>query len=210
MSARDARVARESQALPVMAALAGLFRGGGLLPGSAYSVMDGGLLLAALLAEASKGAWCAVVGMPELGVEAAAQVGVELRRLVLVPYPGSQWLKVAAAVAESLPMVAVRPAGRVRDGDAARLAARLRDKGAVLLVVGPWPQAEAVLSVGEPRWHGLGDGHGCLRSREVVVTAVSKRAPGPRSVRLLLPDDTGAVTALSTVATVSVDLRKAG
>ena len=72
-----------------------------------------------------------------------------------------------------------------------RLAARLRDRGAVLLVQGPWPQAEAVLEVGDPMWTGVGRGHGYLDGRAVTVTASSRRWPRPRRERLLLPDASG-------------------
>jgi hypothetical protein len=92
---------------------------------------------------------------------------------------------------EVLPVVAVRPATRVREADAARLAARLRDKEAVLLVAGEWPQAVARLDLAEPGWSGLGAGHGYLTGREVTVTVTAKRAPAPRSTRLVLPDGSG-------------------
>ena len=59
-----------------------------------------------------------------------------------------------------------RPCGRLRDGDATRLMSRLRDRGGVLLVHGPWPRAEARLSLGEVRWSGVGAGSGHLTSRE--------------------------------------------
>lgn len=133
--------------------------------------------------------------MPRLGAEAAEALGVELSRLVLIPDPGARWLAVAATVAEVLPVVAVRPAGRVADGEVSRLAARLRDRGAVLLVQGPWPQAEAVLDVADAEWTGVGDGHGCLHSRTLTVTVQSRRSPVPRRARMLLPDSTGALGA---------------
>ena len=105
------------------------------------------------------GSWCAVIGMPELGAEAAESLGVDLGRLVLVPDPGPRWLAVTATIAEVVPVVAVRPPTRAADGEVARLAARLRDRGTVLLVQGPWPQAEAMLEVGDPEWTGVGRGH---------------------------------------------------
>lgn len=180
------------QLLPVPPELAALLPDGGLRRGAAYSVNSAGALLLALLAEPSReGSWCGVVGLPEFGVEAAELAGVQLNRLVLVPQPGERWLSVVAALAEVFGVVAVRPQGRVRDADASRLAARLRDRGTVLLTVGPWPQAVATLTLERPRWDGLGAGHGYLAGREVTVTVTSKRAPGPRSVRLLLPDGDG-------------------
>lgn len=189
--------AHRARPLPVPRALAGLLPGGGLVPGSAYTVAPG-LLLLALLAESSReGSWCGVIGMPELGAEAAEQAGLNLERLALVPRPGERWFTVLAALAEVLPVVAVRPAGRVRDGDAARLAARLRSSGTVLLVAGPWPRAEATLSTSAPHWSGVGAGHGYLTTRDVLVSVASKRFPVPRQVRLSLPDAAGALSEAS-------------
>ena len=186
----------DAPVLPVHPALATLLPGGGLRPGSAYSLPRSTSVLLALLAQPSQaGSWCAVIGMPRLGAEAAEGLGVELSRLVLVPDPGARWLAVTATVAEVLPVVAVRPSGRAADGEVARLAARLRDRGAVLLVQGAWPQAEAVIDVGEPRWSGVGRGHGYLSGREVTLTSSSRRWPRSRRARVLLPDAAGHVSA---------------
>ncbi|WP_100811118.1 MULTISPECIES: hypothetical protein [unclassified Microbacterium] len=178
--------------LPVHPLLAELLPEGGLRPGSSYAISASPSLLLALISTASQaGSWCAAIGMPTLGAEAAASFGVDLERLVLIPEPGQRWLAVAAAVAEVLPIVAVRPQGRARDGDVARLSARLRDRGTVLLVLGDWPGADALLSVSEPYWSGVEAGHGYLEGREVTVTASSRRSPVPRSARMLLPGPDG-------------------
>jgi hypothetical protein len=180
--------------LPTHPAFASLLPGGGLRPGAAYSLGSSASLLLALMARPSQdGSWCAVVGMPELGAEAAESLGVDLARLVFVPDPGPRWLAVTATIAEVAPVVAVRPPTRVADGQVARLAARLRDRGTVLLVQGAWPQAEATLDVGDPQWSGVGRGHGYLAGREVTVTAASRRWPRARRERMLLPGADGHV-----------------
>ncbi len=181
---------------PVHPELARLLPDGGLKPGGAYTVTGGSLLLSLLAPPSQEGTWCGVVGMPDLGAEAAEQAGVALERLALVPSPGGHWLSVVAALTEVLPVVAVRPQTRVAEADAGRLAARLRDRGAVLLVAGEWPRVEATLSVGEPRWHGLGSGHGHLTERAVVVSVATRRSPIPRSARVMLPGPTGTLAAL--------------
>lgn len=189
--------------LPTHPAFTGLLPGGGLRPGSAYSLAPFMSLLLALLARPTQeGTWCGVIGMPELGAEAAERLGVDLDRLVLVPDPGPRWLVVAATLAEVLPVVAVRPPGRVMDAEAARLGARLRDRGAVLLVQGHWPQTEATLRVSEPEWSGLGSGYGYLAGRALTVTAASRRWPVPRKARMLLPDAEGAVSTLQDVSSL--------
>jgi hypothetical protein len=184
----------DAPVLPTLPALAALLPGGGLRPGAAYSIAPSASLLLALLARPSQeGSWCAVVGMPELGAEAAEQLGVDLSRLVLIPDPGARWLAVTATVADVLPVVAVRPGGRVGDAETARLSARLREKGTVLLVQGVWPQAEASLGIDTPEWSGVGDGHGYLTGRTLTVSVTSRYRPLPRRARMLLPDDTGGV-----------------
>lgn len=193
-----------SRVFAVPPELAGLLPDSGLRPGSAYALAGAGALVHALLAVPSRaGTWCGVVGMPELGVEAAQQAGVVLDRLVLVPEPGPRWLSAVAALAEVLGVVAVRPGGAVAPADAARLASRLRDREATLLVVGEWPRAEAVLRVEEPLWSGVGDGYGNLTQREVTLTITSKRMPRPRSARLLLPGPDGQLGPAATTATTT-------
>ena len=187
----------DAPVLPVHPALASLLPGGGLRPGAAYSLPRSTSVLLALLAQPSQsGSWCGVIGMPRLGAEAAEGLGVDLSRLVLIPDPGARWLAVTSTIAEVLPVVAVRPSGRAADGEIARLAARLRDRGAVLLVQGPWPQAEAVIEVGEPAWEGVGRGHGYLSGREVTLTSSSRRWPRSRRARVMLPDAAGHVSAV--------------
>lgn len=187
----------DAPVLPALPALAALLPGGGLRAGAAYSIAASSSLLAALLAAPSQaGSWCGVVGMPQFGAEAAEGLGVDLSRLVLIPEPGARWLAVTATIAEVLPVVAVRPAGRASDGDVSRLAARLRDRGAVLLVQGPWAQAEASIGLADPDWTGLGDGHGYLSGRELTVTVTSRRSPVPRRGRMLLPAVDGGLVPL--------------
>src|SRR5215203_6033889 len=149
--------------LPVLPALEPLFATGGLRRGSAVAVRGSASLLLALLAGPSRrGAWCAVVGMPGLGLGAAAEAGIALERLALVPDPGRDWTAVAAALLDAMEVVVVAPRGQVPDGEVRRLAARARQRGAVLVPYGAvrWPGAELRLSLAAGIWEGLGDGSG--------------------------------------------------
>ena len=200
----------DAPVLPTHPALAALLPGGGLRPGAAYSLDPSLSLLLALMARPSQeGIWCGAIGMPELGAEAAERLGVALEHLVLVPDPGARTLGVAAMLAEVLPVVAIRPGGRAMGAEVSRLAARLRDRGAVLLVQGPWPQAEATLRLSEGEWAGVGNGVGYLAGRTVTVTASSRRWPVPRKARLMLPapDGTVAVAPAASEARGAVDAR---
>jgi hypothetical protein len=192
--------------LPTHPAFSPLLPGGGLRPGAAYALASSTSLLLALMARPSQdGVWCAAVGMPDLGAEAAERYGLDLERLVLVPEPGPRWLAVTATIAEVVPVVAVRPptgrgVGSAPGAEVSRMAARLRDRGAVLLVQGEWPQVEAAIEVGDPRWSGLGRGHGYLGDRELTVTVRSRRSPVPRSARMLLPAADGSISAVTAPA----------
>ncbi len=100
----------DAPVLPTHPAFTSLLPGGGLRSGSAYAIARSMSLLLALMARPSQdGAWCGVVGMPELGAEAAEKYGLDLDRLVFIPDPGPRWLAVTATIAEVLPVVAVRP-----------------------------------------------------------------------------------------------------
>jgi hypothetical protein len=172
--------------LPTHPALAPLLPGGALRAGVAYAV-PGSLTLAmvALAGPSAAGAWCGVVGVPDFGVEAAAGFGVDLDRLVLVPQPGEHWLAVAAQMADVLPVVLIRPPARAAaPSETARLASRLRQRGATLLVLGEWAQAEATLEIGASSWIGLGAGSGYLAGREAVVSVTARNISSEHRIRL--------------------------
>jgi hypothetical protein len=182
----------DARLIPTHPAIAGLLPGGGLHQGTAYSIDGSAMLLMTLLAAPSAaGAWCGVVGVPEFGVEAAQKFGIDLERLVLVPHPADQWLTVTAAIADVMSVVVTRPPRRATESSVARLAARLRQRGATLLVLGPWPSTSAMLSISHGQWHGIGNGHGHLAAREVTVTVTDRVSGRPRSAQLLLTGDEG-------------------
>jgi hypothetical protein len=179
----------DTRAIPTHPAIAQLLPGGSLRQGAVYSVAHSATLIMALLAGPSAaGSWCGVVGVPEFGIEAAGSFGIDLERLVLVPDPGDQWLAVTAAVADVMGVVVLRPPKRASDGNLSRLAARLRQRGSTLIVLGSWPQSEAMLSLSESEWSGIGVGHGHLAARQVTVTVSTRFEGRPRSARLWLPD----------------------
>ncbi|MTE23799.1 hypothetical protein [Microbacterium sp. ZXX196] len=204
MQRRTARV----DALPVADALAPLFPEGGLRPGAAYVLPDSAALVLALLGAASReGSWAAVIGMPDLSAEAAEGYGVVPARLALIPDPGERWLQAVSSAAEVFPLVTVRAPRAATPAETARAAARLRDRGSVLLVVGDWHGADTTLALSSPEWRGLERGHGLLASRAVTLTASARRAPRPRTARVLLPGPTGGVERLAPPATARGHLR---
>ncbi|GGO86312.1 hypothetical protein GCM10011584_08320 [Nocardioides phosphati] len=145
----------------------------GLRAGATYAVTGSLTLALVLLAEAcSQGAWSAVVGLPGLGLEVAARMGLDLERTLLVPAPGEQWATVVAALAEIVPVVLARPV-RLAPTEASRLTARLRERGCTLLLTEPpaatWSGVQATLHASPAGWRGLGAGHGCLLERRLAV-----------------------------------------
>lgn len=182
--------ADDENCLPLPAALQGLFPSG-LRRGWTITVDGSSSLVLALLAETSKKqGWCAEVGSPLLGSTAAAEAGIVLERFVRVAEPGEQWATVAASLLEAFDVVVVHPprGSRVAAADMRRLSARARERDAVLLVTGAWEGAMVGLSITGQRWHGLGGGHGYLRSREIEVSALGRGAAvRPRQAQLWLP-----------------------
>lgn len=210
----------EHSLLPLDPAFAALLPEEGLQTGTSYTVSPSPSLVLALLSAASqKGHWCAVVGMPTLGVEAAAAFGIDLTRLILVPSPGERWLAATSALAEVVPLIVVTPGTRARDADVSRLNARLRDRGCTLLVTESpgsprWPQSEGTIRLHDPHWHGLGAGWGLLSECTVTVTAHTRHTPRSSSVRVQLPGGHGTLEAvgaeLTALPALSPEIATAG
>src|SRR4051794_30032954 len=174
-----------------------------LRTGGCYEVDSAGLAMALLAAPSQEGAWSAVVGADDFGVEAAAEMGIDLARTVLVPDPGDLWLEVTSALVDVVTMVVLRPPGQVSARAASRIAARLRKRSATLVSWGPWPGAEASLSLQGSTWSGVTHGHGRLRTRRVVVDVRRGSAP-PRRTELWLP---GQAAPIDRVDVAGPDLR---
>jgi hypothetical protein len=201
----------DEHVIEVLPAMATLLPEGGLRAGSTYGIDGSTALTAALLAgPSSDGLWCGVVGMPGFAAEAAAALGCDLDHLVVVPWPGRDWINIVATLIDAMTVVVVRPLGHVSDGEAARLGARLRQRDAVLIACGPWPRTETRLSVLSSAWQGLGTGHGHLTSRRVTIGVAGRGSrrqrrpgkPGATGVELWLPDPTGQVRLVDETARV--------
>lgn len=174
-------------------ALSGLLQ---LQTGGIYAVTSASVVALLMAGPSSEGAWSAIVGTGELGAEAMAMAGVVLDRVVVVPDPGEAWLEVVAALVDVLSVVVVKPPptpGGLAAKDAARLAARLRTRGAILIALGDWPRCDVRLGLTEVEWHGIGrsaggpqGGHGHLRARQATVEATRGTAPARRQ-RVWLP-----------------------
>lgn len=157
------------------------------------------------------------VGWDWVGLVTAHELGVPWERLVLVAAPEDRRLRVSAlsVAVDAFDVVVVCSTHPVGAGDARRLAARVRERRAMLIVVdglepertersqrGPrarsaswWPEVPDVeLRVARGSWEGLGCGHGRLQARWVEVEATGRgRLTRPRRIELWLPATTGGV-----------------
>jgi len=182
--------------LPVAEDLGHLLPRGVLTRGSVVGVSGPGAvsLTVALVAAASQqGSWSGWIACADLGWAAVADAGVDLSRVVAVPeVPAGEWATITAALVDAVDVVVTSPAQTVRAVDARRLAARIRERGGVLVVTAPrqrWPyEPDVHLRCEGGRWEGVGRGFGHLRARRLTVVGGGRRGAAlHRRVDLALP-----------------------
>ncbi len=200
--------------LPVEPALARLFPDAGLRRG--HVIGCGGIAARTLgLAVATRavvdGAWLAVVGIDDFGVEAAVELGIPAERVVTVAASSQhEWAERVAAAADGFELIlTVPPPGAARAMRKVRQ--RLQARGSVLVTVPP----TAVLTGGTSGsvfgdgvdieinadggdWVGIGDGHGRLTARRVEITASGRRVPRPVTLGCWLPGPDGRIDIVQT------------
>jgi hypothetical protein len=185
------REAWDRPALPLAAELDQLLPEG-LRRGQVVSVTGATSLMIALAAEASRaGSWTAAIGMPTVGVVAAARRGIELSRLALIPHPGAQAADAVGACVDGMDVVLLGERLALSDADRRRIGARARERGCVIIAAGEWPAAHARLNVESSMWSGLGAGDGRLRERELTVAVSGRRTGAVQRVRVLMDADPG-------------------
>jgi hypothetical protein len=201
-----------SQVLPVIDALTPLLPGRGLqrgtvllvdtAPGKSSGAEGAGgattLSMALVAAASAAGSWCVAVGFGDPGIVAMEELGVDLGHLAMVPRPGHNWAGVVATALEGVDIVLIRLPFPARPAMARRLAARARERRAVLVVLAAeraWPEGpDLVLRVEEGAWTGVGEGHGHLVARRATVVTTGRRgAVRPVRRELWLPGPAGVV-----------------
>ena len=132
-------------------------------------------------AATAAGEWAALVdGTGTLGGLAAAEAGVDLARFAVVhEIPRDRWATVVAALLDGVSVVIAELPRSVRVGDARRLAARARERAAVLVVFASaaqaWPVEAAVrIHASGGAWIGIGVGEGTLQARGPSVEVVGR------------------------------------
>lgn len=119
------------------------------LPRGTVAVLSGArsLLLSVVAAVTAAGGNAAIVGQPDVGLLAAAEMGADLSRLAVIPDPGTDPVEVAAVLVDGMDLVVLGLGGRrVPPTRARAVLARARQKGCTLLVTdGDWQGASTRL-----------------------------------------------------------------
>jgi hypothetical protein len=140
----------------------------------------------------------AVVAEQLPNAESIFELGVCAERLVMVkPQLTSSWATAVATLLDGVDVVVLIRPPRLADALQRRLTARVRERGAVLVVTGASPafEPEVRLTVVDEQWLGLGIGHGYLRARQLTVEATGRRAASrPRCCVINLPDIGGKIS----------------
>ena len=120
------------------------------LPRGTVAVLSGArsLLLGMVAAVTAAGGNVAIVGQPDIGLLAAAEMGADLSRLAVIPDPGTDPVEVAAVLIDGMDLVVLGLGGRrVPPTRARAVVARARNKGCTLLVTdGDWQGAPTRLA----------------------------------------------------------------
>lgn len=205
----------EKKILPVLPAFEDLLVDQGLRRGTTIRV-DGhigatSLALAVSAGPTRSGSWLACIGVPEMGWAAAAEVGVDMNRVAVVRSDESALVTTVAALVDAFDLVLCGTTGPVSPSEARRLAARVRERDSVLVVLSghtggvrtarkPWPEVtDVALSVVDSEWMGAGSGNGRLGRRRMTVEVSGRRGLSrPRRVDLLLPGPDGKLSVIET------------
>ncbi|GAY18488.1 hypothetical protein [Mycobacterium sp. shizuoka-1] len=134
------------------------------LPRGVVAVVSGARSLPVHVAAAvtAGGGHVAVVGLPDFGLLAAAEMGADLSRLAVIPDPGTDPVEVAAVLMDGMDLVILGLAGRTVTATRARaVVARARQKGCTLLVArGDWQGATMRLDARVNGYETTTAGHG--------------------------------------------------
>ncbi|OJZ66138.1 hypothetical protein [Mycolicibacterium diernhoferi] len=158
-----------------------------LLPRGTVAVLSGARspVLRMVAAATADGGHVAIVGQPDIGLMAAVEMGADLSRVAVIPYPGSDPVEVAAVLLDGLDLVVLGLGGRSVPMSRARaVTARARQKGCTLLVTGgDWYGASARLDARVCGYEMAGAGGAAVPGRGRigrvrVDTRTRSRIPG--------------------------------
>ncbi|ASL17157.1 hypothetical protein [Mycobacterium intracellulare] len=152
------------------------------LPRGTVAVLSGArsLLLSMVAAVTAAGGNAAIVGQPDIGLLAAAEMGADLSRLAVIPDPGTDPVEVAAVLVDGMDLVVLGLGGRrVPPTRARAVVARARSKGCTLLVTGgDWQGAPTRLAARvcgyeiTPHWGTPAPGFGRISGVRLQVSGM--------------------------------------
>ncbi|ACU85404.1 hypothetical protein FM106_25180 [Brachybacterium faecium] len=182
--------------LSVPAPLSTLFPRGSLRAGSSVA-LEGtattSLLLSLAVAAAGEDSWCAIAGMPDLGLRSALDAGLDPCRLALAPAEGEQRPQVLSALADGVGVLVLGPDLELAPALWRSLLGRARTADTLVLAAAPPGRADLTLRAAPQGWTGLGQGSGRLRRRRLEVTAEGRGIAGHRTAQVLLPQVGGMI-----------------
>jgi hypothetical protein len=178
--------------LPVAEAFVELFPERGLVRGRTIACSGPAatsLALALAAPAVAAGSWLATIDVPTMGLDAASEFGIALERVVAVRADAARWPDVVAAAADGFDLLIARVPADASPSAMRKVATRVRQRDVVMLILGDpgGLSCDGVLAADGAEWSGLGDGHGHLQHRRLVVEASGRRLPGRRRCRLALP-----------------------
>lgn len=130
--------------LPLPEGVAELVPQQGIPRGSVIQCAGARSLVTAMIAAVTRaGGQVGLVGLPQIGLLAAAELGADLDRIAAVPVPGVDPVEVASVLLDGMDLVVMGLSGvRVPPGRMRVIAGRARVQSSSLLVVGgQWPSA---------------------------------------------------------------------
>lgn len=184
LEAPDAPIGPSADALPEPSLSGPLSQ---LLPRGTVAVLSGARsqALRMVAAVTAEGGHAAIVGQPDVGLMAAVEMGADLSRVAVIPYPGTDPVEVAAVLLDGLDLVVLGLGGRSVPMSRARaVTARARQKGCTLLVTGgDWHGASARLDARVCGYEMVGSGGAAVPGRGRIGrvrldTRTRSRIPG--------------------------------
>ncbi|WP_281917846.1 hypothetical protein [Nocardia sputorum] len=167
--------------LPIPGGLGTVLPEGGLPRGGVVTAVGRLYPLLGLLAAATHaGEWVAVLGGPQLGLLAVAEMGGDLSRLARIPNPGNDPLAVAAVLLEGVVVLDVP--GSPTPSRMRAVLARVRSRDVIFIATHRgWTHPDLGMRCDIAEYSGLERGRGRLRSMTFDIQVSGRAAHRPRT-----------------------------
>ena len=176
--------------LPVPSDLRAMFIHGGLVRGRTVLCSGDAAITLALrtVSQATQaGSWLGVVGVRNIGVQAASEQGVALQRVVFVQpaTTRAEWVSTVAAAADGFDVLMLEVPHGITVADARRVQTRVQSRRNALVLTSATQklalqsvfQPDVVMDATTTQWNGIERGAGHVQSRDVCVAVSGRRVP---------------------------------